>query len=221
MTPLTKIKLSNKKFYNKWVYKASFKLEGASILRQYTLDQIESVLDNKEKYRYSYILDARKNKEEFIKIANLLSSTQALYAKRIESSLIDVYTNDKDFLEEISTLLENKLFFKYYPLSNKIQEDDEHNIFVKKIPHNKYQYKVYLRPHKFNGDTAAKQQFLSWLTTQDKILISDKVKSWFLTTNWNWDRRYLLVEDYGTLLFLQLRSSDAVGRIHKYNVVDK
>lgn len=221
MTLLAKTKLSNKKFYSKWVYKASFKLPGAAVLRVYDLGKLEDILNSNEKYPHHYLVDAKKNKEDLIKLANFLNSTKVPYAKRIESSLVDVYTNDKDFLEEISKLLENKLYFKYYPFSKKIETDNENNIFVKKIPHNKYLYKVYLRPHKFNGDIASKKQFISWVEGQNKILISERVKSWFISMNWNWDRRYLYVEDDKTLLFLQLRSPDAVGRIHKYSVVDK
>jgi hypothetical protein len=55
----------------------------------------------------------------------------------------------------------------------------------------------------------------------DKIRMSKVVKAWFMYTDWNWDRRYLLVEDTPTLLMLQMRSGDAVGKVYEYAVVDK
>jgi hypothetical protein len=47
------------------------------------------------------------------------------------------------------------------------------------------------------------------------------VQKWFLKTDWNWDRRYVLVEDEGTLLMMKLRNSDVVGTVYNYVVTDK
>ena len=221
MNQIPKVKQSNKKFYNKWLYKSTFKLKGISILRTYGLEKALSVLDDPDRLKYSSVRDAANSREDFVNIINFLKNSKVPYAKRIESSLVDFYTNDKNFFEELNLLLEHRLISKYYPISNKIENDIGNNVFVKKYPHNKYQYKVYLRPHKLKGDIDSKKKFLSWLDTQDKVLISKKVKDWFIKTDWNWDRRYLLVEDENTLLFLKMRNADAVGKIYKYIIIDK
>jgi len=63
---------------------------------------------------------------------------------------------------------------------------------------------------------------LSWVESQNgKITISTALKEWFISTNWNWDRRYVLVEDEKTLLMLKLKNSDAVGSIYDYVISDK
>ena len=54
-----------------------------------------------------------------------------------------------------------------------------------------------------------------------RILISPIVKDWFIKTEYNWDRRYVLVEDSQTLLLLKLRNSEALGRIYDYVISDK
>jgi hypothetical protein len=63
---------------------------------------------------------------------------------------------------------------------------------------------------------------LDWVESQNgKITISPALKDWFISTNWNWDRRYVLVEDEKTLLMLKLKNSDAVGSIYDYVISDK
>jgi hypothetical protein len=53
------------------------------------------------------------------------------------------------------------------------------------------------------------------------VLISEVVKDWFIKTEWNWDRRYIFVEDAQTLLMLKLRNAEAIGRIYDYIIIDK
>ena len=108
-------------------------------------------------------------------------------------------------------------------LSNRlINETANPNIIAaKKLPHNRYRYKVYLQPHK-SKDKTNKSRYVSWCASQgDKIRMSEAVKTWFIATDWNWDRRYILVDDESTLLMLKLRNSDFVGKIYEYVVVDK
>jgi len=51
--------------------------------------------------------------------------------------------------------------------------------------------------------------------------MSKAVKTWFIRTEWNWDRRYILVEDEQTLFMMKLRSAEVVGKTHEYQLVDK
>ena len=95
------------------------------------------------------------------------------------------------------------------------------SIIVKKLPHNKYAYKAFLLPHKINN-RKDKKEYVNWITGQnDRILISDAVKEWFIKTDWNWDRRYVLIEDSQTLLMLKLRNPEVLGRIYDYVISDK
>ena len=72
------------------------------------------------------------------------------------------------------------------------------------------------------GDVDAKHKYMEWIVMQgDKIRLTPVVKKWFIKTEWNWDRRYLLVEDTATLLMLQLRSGESIGKVYEYVVVDK
>ena len=133
MNQIPKVKQSNKKFYNKWLYKSTFKLKGISILRTYGLEKALSVLDDPDRLKYSSVRDAANSREDFVNIINFLKNSKVPYAKRIESSLVDFYTNDKNFFEELNLLLEHRLISKYYPISNKIENDIGNNVFVKNV----------------------------------------------------------------------------------------
>lgn len=93
---------------------------------------------------------------------------------------------------------------------------------VKKLPHNRYRYRVYLLPHKMAKDREGKQKYISWLKSLgERVTCTPAVEGWFMHTDWNWDRRYILVEDEHTLLMLKLRNSEVVGRIYNYVLSDK
>ena len=67
-----------------------------------------------------------------------------------------------------------------------------------------------------------KNNFLKWLSQQnDKVTCTDSIKNWFRKTTWNWERRYILVDDANTLLMLKLHSPEAVGTVYKYTLMDK
>lgn len=221
-----KIKYSNRKFYNKWLFKVTLNLKGGTIFRDRSADDviffcIEPVGD---RVMWGRLKDASNNKENILKVGLFLSNNNnSVYTKRIEGSTFDLYTNDKEFYNKICAELTNLVTCTYEPLAG--QEDlirDSSSIVTTKLPHNKYRYKVYLLPHKLKGDKDRKTSFLSWIDSQNpRIRISEAVKAWFFKTEWNWDRRYILVEDEQTLFMLQLRNAEVIGRIYNYHLVDK
>ena len=222
-----KIKLTSRKFYGKWLYKVSLQLNGCAIFRQKTLDYIKSVClgEYPEERPHSLLAKAYKEKENIMALANFLESYDSkLWSKRIESSRIDFYTNDVDFYTKLSENFKHILIHRFEPNLESIDalNVSASTVVVKKLPHNKYQYRAYLLPHKMAGDKEGKKKYIAWLKTQeDRITCTPAVEKWFMTTDWNWDRRYILVEDESTLLMLKLRNSEVVGRIYNYVVSDK
>lgn len=224
---MQKAQLIKRKFYNKWLYKVSLLCPGATLYRsksyQECLTWLASVGSTifPPTSTYSNVL---KNKHGFTNLTNyLLSKDPNLFTKRIERNVIDLYTNDQSFYEEVSKNFENVTINRYEPESSQLDLLKSNNyIIVNQYPYKKYKYKVYLLPHKLKCDSEAKEKYLSWLATQqDKVMISSAVKSWFIITEWNWDRRYMYVEDEMTLLLIKMRNSDVLGRIYEYHIIDK
>ncbi len=222
-----KTKLTTRKFYGKWLYKASFDIQGCAFLRSKSIEETEQFClgPDPESYQQSVRQRAWTNRYALLKVCDVLGKyTKDQYNLRIESSILDVYTNDKALYDNISTLLQNYLRHRFEPSESNIDllNASQNYITVDKLPKGRYNYRVYLLPHKMKGDKEGKQKYLDWLKKQDgKVTCTPAVEKWFLHTDWNWDRRYVLVQDEATLLMLKLRNSEVVGRIYNFVVSDK
>ena len=211
---------SNKKFYNKWKYKITLKVEGAAALRSYNRTRLKNIIVNGEDFdTYGWFCKSTINRTLFLNLVSCIEKHQLTI--RVERDCIDLYTNDKDVYDEISLEFLNHIKHRYELVQGAVEEKEEERvIFVKKYPHDKYQYKVFLAPH--NSTTDDKVAWVQWTLSQgDRIRISNTVKTWFIATKWNWDRRYMYVEDEATLLMVKMRSSTALGKVYQYRLIDK
>jgi hypothetical protein len=218
--------ITKKKFYGKWLYKATLRIPGIPILRMNSLDNAIDLLSKScldEYIGYHYYKKASANKEDMTGLCQYLKSLNTNdWYKRIERDNIDLYTNDPTIYNYLIDRFQHILCLTVEPdISRKEEYEDNHHILCKKLPHDRYRYRVYLKPHKMNSDRSAKQSYISWLENQNNVLISQAVKNWFIATDWNWDPRYILVEDHKTLLFLHMRNSEVLGRIYEYALSDK
>jgi len=219
-------KSTSRKFYNKWLYKITMTISGATIMR-YELSKIEDMMheDRTENGHWSWHNKALVDKEFIISLIDFLQSKdKTIWSKRVERSYVDFYTNDKNFFDELSLLAENRIVHRFEPTKGGVDilEDAPTNVAVVKYPHDRYRHKVYLLPHKMNGDKEGKIRYVEWLKRQcPKVTCTAAVEKWFIATDWNWDRRYILVEDESMLLMLRLRNPEVVGRIYNYILCDK
>ena len=207
------------------MYKITLNIPGGSIIRDRSLSEIIGLIDNAGNSPYSYSIGNRAKpfRDDIVRLVTFLESWPSdTWGKRFEHNYIDVYTNDPILYEEFSKEFKRLTVQRFAPDPATIELlDDSFKIIVKKLPHNKYRYKVFLLPHKIKHDIETKQKYLEWVSSQSTIRLSDTVKDWFIKTDWNWDRRYVLVEDESTLLMLKLRNSEVVGRIYNYVIADK
>jgi len=219
---MSKTKITTKKFYNKWLYKITLRIPGVAILRLYSLSNIadQSFADINRNV-FSTLTRAIENKDTLSKVCTFLLKYQSSdYGKRIQLSNIDLYTNDTEFYNSALEQFSQLVVHRFEPNPNTIDLlEANRSIIVSKLPHNVYQYRVFLLPHKMHRDD--KQAYLAWVQNQPKIKISISIMSWFFTTDWNWDCRYILVEDEATLLMLKLRNPSVVGRVYNYVISDK
>lgn len=208
------------------MYKVSLKIKEAAIFRNYPLSYIIDycITGNTDNRPYSLLTRAWYNKDQIQDLSELLIKYDSkLWTKRIERDIVDLYTNDVDFYETVSSKFESVLQHRFEPDTEVIDLLDQPQVIVAtKLPHNRYNYKVYLLPHKLAGNKEAKTKYVDWLKSQcPRITCTSAVQKWFIKTDWNWDRRYVLVEDEHTLLLMKLRNSEVVGRVYKYHITDK
>jgi len=220
---MLKANTTNRRFYNKWLYKVTLNIPGVAIFRQNSLEKIPLLNFDGQKHTHSTMARASLHRQELIALSSfLLRWDNELWSKRIECSSIDIYTNDKTMYDELSLNFEEIVCARSEPNEWDLDLlENTGSIIVKKLPHNRYAYKAFLLPHKIK-DRKDKKEYVDWIVGQNnRILISDAVKEWFITTDWNWDRRYVLIEDSQTLLMLKLRNPEALGRIYDYVINDK
>lgn len=220
-------KYTTKKFYNKWIYKITVLIPGISYCRYHLNDKkIYQFLDDILPTRYQNLSTSKveKNKSLIKQFCQHLENYEKCqYSLRTERDRIDVYCNDKEIYDKLFNEFSDIVIHKFEPLGNpeKLLESTNNKILASRYPHNKYHYKVFLQPHKMEFDPALRSKYINWLSANESIRISDSVKAWFLVTNWNWDRRYMLIADSQTLLMVKLKNPDVIGRIYEYEIVDK
>jgi acetylornithine deacetylase/succinyl-diaminopimelate desuccinylase-like protein len=223
-----KTKPTTKKFYGKWLYKASFQLEGCVLFRTKTLEEVNNFCLGPEPethYWHATNIKAYANRETILDLSNFLGGyTKEDYNLRIESSFFDVYTNNPKFYNSVSNRFAGMLRHRFEPdaATAELLNENKNYISVKKLPKERYNYRVYLLPHKMAKDREGKQKFVNWLKAQSpRITCTPAIEKWFVTTDWNWDRRYVLVEDESMLLMMKLRNADVVGKIYNFVISDK
>ena len=225
-----KKKTTKRKFYGKWLYKITINAPGIGILRSKSPSEVVLFLksanttDQRYYHNNSTIAKAINNQAQLSSICLFIKDIDPIqFAKRIEQQSVDFYTNDKNLYNEFCDKFMDAIIHHFEPDENSIALfKNQYTIVAKKLPHDRFKYRVYLKPHNLKNDIDSKKQFLDWIDNQkDKILITDTVKTWFITTEWNWDRRYMLVDDEKTLIMLKMRSSEAVGKIYEYVISDK
>lgn len=220
---MLKPKLTTCKFYNKWLYKVTLRIPGVAILRQYKLEELLTLELTPNSNINSIRTRAAHNKETIKALsACLLEWESTTWAKRIESSNIDIYTSNKEIYQQLLERFAAITVLCFEPDENNLSIlENTGTIVAKKFPHDKYHYKAYILPHKVKNKES-KRELLEWIDGQSgRILISESVKDWFVNTEYNWDRRYVLIEDEHTLLMLKLRSADTLGRVYNYVISDK
>lgn len=222
-----KTKSTQRKFYNKWLYKTCFDIDGCTLLRSESVAAVQQFLSSPLPAHVRYVSwrKAHDNNAVMLKLCDfLLLHAKDTYALRIENSRLDVYTNDRTFYDQIGQLLDTQLVHRFEPTDHIIAvlNAAPNIIAVPKLPKDRYRHRVYLLPHKMARDKAGKQRYLAWIKSQaPRITCTPALERWFVSTEWNWDRRYVLVEDEATLLMLKLRNAEVMGRVYNFVISDK
>lgn len=217
-----KLKKTSKKFYNKWLYKVTLSIDKPEVFRiTNDMAELRDFLTGCKTIRGKRIYDQGGYKLKIVDFLEKFDKTE--WSRRVEYHQVDFYTNNQELYQGLLDEFKQVVIHAFEPDENAISQLESPGVIaVKNLPHNRYRYKVFLKPHAMAYDYESKQKFLDWLVSQQpKVTCSSSIQSWFLCHNWNWDRRYILVEDENTLLMLKLRNANAIGKVYNFQVIDK
>lgn len=217
-------KKTKQKFYNQYIYKINLEMLGAFALRHYKFDHFKNSGNLPFKSQFEFGSErlsdkVNSNKENLLKLSFMLESYKDSMRIRVEGDWVDIYTNQDTIYHEFLKEFESNVIRRWEPPAGLEDEllDSHKKIFVKKLPHEKYEYKVYLLPHKLKYD---RDSIADWYEKQtEHTSISPSIVKWIRRTSQNWDRRYILVDNDKTLLMLKLRSPELIGAVHRYVVI--
>lgn len=226
-----------KKFYNKWLYKVTIVADGISVWKNSKNDQefFSLLSSGRPQDTTSYYLSkhwhpkqrAWDNRELLSEIVFLLSMYKygKDYQTRVENSWLDVYTNDVDLYNLLSQEFGVHIVHRYQPDDSEINLLTENNYIVNKLPHGIYQYRAYLTLSKLNTDYESRFKICEFMNNlKPRITFTNSLEKWIMSHirfEWDWHRRYCLVQDKDTLLMLKLRLGEGIGKVYKYVLSDK
>ena len=225
-------KKTKKKFYNKYIYKASLHIKGSGALRYYEFPKIVELLQlparphsNDSEWKEKLLNDLFDNQGTWFDLISFVNShDESTWSKRLEGDTIDFYTNDRSFYNSIVNKFSQFVVRRFEPgqgmestLLNATKE-----IFVDKLPYDMYNYRAYLKPHRLKLSREDRAKLARWMERQrPKITFTDSIRNWLVGNRHDWDRRYIHVDNDQTLLMLKLRSPELVGSVFKYVKTDK
>lgn len=218
-------KKTRKKFYNQYVYKVSLSIPGTAILRSHDLQSVKAMCLSRSSaptvasWQQSMVTEVIANSQAWLRLISLLANYENSYSRRLESDTVDFYTNDGDLYQKLCEQFQDWVRLRFQPKKGTEQEllGSDKSIFVNQLPHGRYQYRAYLKPHRLEQKSRA--GVAAWLSKQSpRITFTHSIEAWLLSNNENWDRRYIHVEDEATLLMIQLRAPQLIGRVFKYEL---
>lgn len=227
MKQLPKIQPTTRKFYNKWFNKLSFYLPGGRMLSFHSTSDILKLMSDPTgsligRWQYESLSAMNACKQDWVKFIFLLNAIpNSDFQKRSESDVVNIYTNDENFIDSAKKDLAHRIVEIYEPTleSLKLLDTEEKILLVNKLPYEKFNFRVIIKPHKLKREQ--KEQFITFLENNPGIGIQDSVKEFIRTNEMNWDRRYVYVDTDKTLMLLKLAFTDAVSTIHRYVLNDK
>lgn len=221
-------KKTKKKFYNKFIYKVSLNIPGTTGLRWYdfpeflNICQSQSLITDDRSWKRKILDEMQNHKKVWLDLITYIQQfDKKTYMKRIESNTVDFYTNNKDMYDNLCHNFIEYVKVRFEPPIGKENQilNSQKEIFVNQLPHEKYQYRAYLHPHKIKNKND-RITLAAWLEKQKpKITYTDSINQWLVNTDQNWDRRYIHIDNDQTLLMIKLRAPDLISQVHKYVLI--
>lgn len=233
-----KLKTTNKKFFNQYLFKVKLHCPFAGILRGDvyknfhdlvdTINQRKKILESLRKYNWAgswFNSDVNYSKSV---VLNDLQSVNLFKQKyqdainvRIEEPFLSVYSNSNDILLELcSRFTADRILEIYFPKNN-TEEEILHTGSLISNKGTEYQYRLDVKTFLFDSVTTKQKILFQLENLGDTVDISRATRKKFLSGN-----SYFLgggriyIKDENTLTYLKLMCPQIIGRIYNLSAPD-
>jgi len=215
-------KKTNKKFYNKYVYKIALFTDLARAI------DLRITLALRDNLKYSFI-DSKLRATSKNQVAlNMATELTPFFAskecrRRVEGHHFNVFTTTKEDFDKILKITEKFVKEVHEPSSEEDLKFFENNsskkILTDALPYGKYKYKIYM---KYNM-AQDKRVLVNKITTVHgkNIKLSKQTSEWLkFSQRWCWSP-YMYVTDSSSLTMLTLMLGDNIKKIEEYVLRDE
>lgn len=219
---MLELKDTRKLFYGKYIFRVEMYFPHGHYFRNKNFNYVREALDSMQKqyeesgqimepFVYSNFSKpvSLHNFHDLKRLYEMLKFSTAKYILRVENPSLNVYSNDSDLINNLTTQFSRRTTSVHRPkddLHEKMLLSDENIIFTKS--QSEYQYKVCLRvtdPQKF-------EDFIEYCKDRDHCSTPGGVSanSWYRTS-----QRTLYLKDIKTLSFFSLFEGFTIQSIYK------
>ena len=205
---------TSKLFYNKWPYKIVCWVENSWMIKRQGISETLNFCLGKSYYPRKASLESKERLLNFTKdVESFLTNDLQI---RAEGKLFSIYCKDPDLYDTLVKNLHTYIYEVIEPANAQELEymlDNGHKkVLCNQLPHQKYRYKVYLKP---SCDFNTKSKFGSWIRNYStKVRIARSTNNWF-TSGWI-SSPFIHIEDKSTLAMVGLFMAGSVVKVEEF-----
>lgn len=203
-----KVYNTNRLFFKKWLYKVETQLAGASYIKRWGVEDTLEFCDDPVStrgyyYQRSTVVNKQDLKKYVLAISPFLDKEVQL---RAESSVLSFFLSDKKLYEDLVKAVYPWIKSITEPVSEEeakaLLEGKTSQVFCEALPHEKFQYKIYLR---YQMPVHNRRNFLDWISNYgDAVRPSKSTLKWLSSDTSYMQDPFIHVTDKNQLLLTKL-----------------
>jgi len=199
-----KVYQTKKRFFGKWLYKIETSTPGASLIKHWGVEASQNFCKNPNDHRWRkhYTTADKEQLLEYIKIVEPFLNKDL--QMRAEWNTLNFYLNDQTLYNQLKTSLAKWVTGITEPVLEDLDSLTEKGcpVLCKELPHNKFQYRIYLR---YSMPVNIRLNFATWLENyDDNIRPSKGTVNWLRSRSPYFQDPFVYVTDHNLLLMVKL-----------------
>ena len=234
LTPTCKVHRTEKRYHNRYLYKAVFRVPASRILLNNTVP-VATQLDTRKYYVEQSIIkrwggfpwSARQLNivkeakiEQLEHWRNIVHTRKTDFRFRVEEPWLSVYACDEQKLYDLAATDKDSLLQVYRPETEEERSALELNEVITRTP-NEYDYKIFLREGYKLTDDQRRSIGTYLLNLDNEVKLTNGVLKNFSEEKWWFNGTYFYARDESVITFLNLMAPGIVTGIFKLRYIPR